>query len=70
MMTKLADSSDLGWKIVHEYQSNPIADDSEDLKGDKKVIDLLRIWTAIAPVASVSTVKHITGLYFPVLSSA
>jgi hypothetical protein len=32
MMTKLADSSDLGWKIVHEYQSNPIADDSEDEK--------------------------------------
>ena len=31
-MIKLADSSDLGWKVVQEYESNPIADDSEDEK--------------------------------------
>ena len=29
---KLADSSQLGWKVVQEYQANPIADDSEDEK--------------------------------------
>ena len=29
---KLADSSDLGWKVAQEYESNPIADDSEDKK--------------------------------------
>ena len=27
---KLADSSELGWKVVSEYQSNPLASDSED----------------------------------------
>jgi hypothetical protein len=31
-MIKLADTSDLGWKVVQEYESNPIADDSEDEK--------------------------------------
>jgi hypothetical protein len=31
-MIKLADSSELGWKVVQEYESNPIADDSEDEK--------------------------------------
>ena len=31
-MIKLADSSDLGWEVVQEYESNPIADDSEDEK--------------------------------------
>jgi hypothetical protein len=30
MMIKLADSSDLGWKIAQENQRYPIADDSED----------------------------------------
>lgn len=30
MMIKLANSSDLGWKIAQEYQRCPIADDSED----------------------------------------
>lgn len=29
---KLADSSQLGWKVVQEYQANPIADDSDDEK--------------------------------------
>ena len=29
-MLKLADSSELGWKVVSEYQSNPLASDSED----------------------------------------
>ena len=29
-MIKLADSSDLGWKIAQENQRYPIADDSED----------------------------------------
>ena len=27
---KLADQSELGWRVVQEYVSNPIADDSED----------------------------------------
>ena len=31
-LIKLADSSQLGWKVVQEYSSNPIADDSEDEK--------------------------------------
>ena len=29
---KLADSSQLGWKVVKEYESNPIAEDSDDEK--------------------------------------
>lgn len=29
---KLADSSQLGWKVVQEYQANRIADDSDDEK--------------------------------------
>jgi hypothetical protein len=29
-MIKLADTSDLGWKFVQEYERNPIAYDSED----------------------------------------
>lgn len=28
----MADSSQLGWKVVQEYQANPIADDSDDEK--------------------------------------
>ena len=31
-LLKLADSSELGWKVVSEYQSNPLASDSEDEK--------------------------------------
>ena len=31
-LIKLADSSELGWKVVNEYVSNPIADDSDDEK--------------------------------------
>lgn len=31
-LLKLADSSELGWKVVKEYQSNPLASDSEDEK--------------------------------------
>ena len=31
-MIKLDDFSDLDWKVVQEYQRNPIADDSEDEK--------------------------------------
>ena len=31
-MNRLDDSSDLNWKVVQEYQRNPIADDLEDLK--------------------------------------
>ena len=27
---KIADSSDLGWRVVQEYNANPLADDSED----------------------------------------
>ena len=29
-MLKLADSSELGWKVVSEYQANPLASDLED----------------------------------------
>jgi len=29
-MILLADSSELGWREVNEYESNPIASDSED----------------------------------------
>jgi len=29
-MILLADSSELGWRVVNEYESNPIASDSED----------------------------------------
>ena len=31
-MVKLADQSEAGWRVVHEYESNPLADDSEDEK--------------------------------------
>nr|XP_022342549.1 uncharacterized protein LOC111136182 [Crassostrea virginica] len=31
-LIKLADSSQLGWKVVKEYESNPIAEDSDDEK--------------------------------------
>ena len=31
-LIKLADTSELGWKVVQEYVANPIADDSEDEK--------------------------------------
>lgn len=31
-MIRLADSSELGWRTVNEYQSNPLASDSEDEK--------------------------------------
>ena len=33
-LIKLADSSEGGWKVVHEYTANPLAEDSED---DKKI---------------------------------
>ena len=29
---KIADSSDLGWRVVHEYEANPLADDSKKRK--------------------------------------
>ena len=31
-MIKLADSSDAGWLAVHEYETNPLADNSDDEK--------------------------------------
>ena len=31
-LIKLADSSELGWKVVQEYESHPLADDSDDEK--------------------------------------
>ena len=34
-LVKMADSSELGWRVVQEYTSNPLADDSED---DKKIL--------------------------------
>jgi hypothetical protein len=33
-MIKLDDSSNLDWKVVQEYQRNPIAADSEDEKSE------------------------------------
>ena len=44
-LVKLADSSESGWRVVQEYQANPLAEDSEDEKriskaqnrADKKV---------------------------------
>jgi hypothetical protein len=29
---KIADSSDLGWRVVQEYEANPLADESNDEK--------------------------------------
>jgi hypothetical protein len=29
---KIADSSDLGWRVVQEHEANPLADDSDDEK--------------------------------------
>lgn len=29
---KIADSSELGWRVVQEYEANPLADDSDDEK--------------------------------------
>ena len=37
-MIKLDDSSDLDWKVVQEYQRNPIAADSEDQKLVKRAL--------------------------------
>ena len=34
-LEKMADSSEHGWKIVQEYTSNPLAEDSDD---DKKIL--------------------------------
>jgi hypothetical protein len=34
-LVKIADSSELGWRVVQEYTANPLADDSED---DKKIL--------------------------------
>ena len=31
-LIKIADSSELGWRVVQDYESNPLADDSEDEK--------------------------------------
>ena len=31
-LIKIADSEDLGWRVVQEYESNPLADDSDDEK--------------------------------------
>ena len=31
-LIKMADSSEYGWKVVKEYESNPLAEDSEDEK--------------------------------------
>ena len=31
-LIKLADSTDSGWRLVQEYESNPLASDSEDEK--------------------------------------
>ena len=31
-LVKLADFSQLGWKVVQEYESNPLVEDSDDEK--------------------------------------
>ena len=31
-LIQMADRSELGWRVVHEYESNPLAEDSEDEK--------------------------------------
>lgn len=40
---KLADSSQLGWKVVQEYQANPIADDEKmyraQMRTERKVFN-------------------------------
>jgi hypothetical protein len=28
-MIQFADASELGWRVVHEYEQNPLADDSD-----------------------------------------
>jgi hypothetical protein len=37
-MIKLADMSDSGWKVVQEYERNPIAYDSEDEKRTNRAL--------------------------------
>jgi hypothetical protein len=37
-MIKLADTSDLGWKFVQEYERNPIAYDSEEEKWTNRAL--------------------------------
>jgi hypothetical protein len=39
MLIKISDSRPLGWKVVAEYQANPIADDFED---DKNILKEVR----------------------------
>jgi len=34
-LVKIADSAQLGWKVVQEYEANPLADDSED---ERKIV--------------------------------
>jgi hypothetical protein len=29
-LIKLADSAELGWRVVQEYEANPLASDSDD----------------------------------------
>jgi len=31
-LVQLADSSELGWRVVSEYEANPLASDSDDEK--------------------------------------
>ena len=31
-LIQMADRSELGWRVVHEHESNPLAEDSEDGK--------------------------------------
>lgn len=31
-LIKMADASDLGWKVAREYESNPLANDFDDEK--------------------------------------
>ena len=48
-LIKMADSSELGWRVVQEYESHPLADDSDDEKkihraqmhADRKVRQLI-----------------------------
>ena len=71
-LVKLADSSEHGWKVVQEYEANPLADDSEDekkiyrakMKAERKVKQDRRFrGRRIATVTSDSTTLPPQGCY-------
>ena len=71
---RLADSSELGWRLVNEYETNPLASDSDDekrmykaearanrkLKAEKsKKTRSARPWPYRKPAASPSNPAHV-----------